>query len=164
MSLLFKAYGSESEVIEMIRRAVGAIVFQGNKFLIVHKTTINTLDGKQKRKGEWDFIKGGVEENDHDIHPALLRELQEEIGSIAYKVVKAFPDKICFDFPGEIKALIGFAKQETTMFLVEFLGDIHLLKPNDSEISGLKWVNKDNVVEILTHQETKDYFRRVIVE
>lgn len=56
------------------------------------------------------------------------------------------------------------SKQETTMFLVEFLGDIHLLKPNDSEISGLKWVNKDNVVEILTHQETKDYFRRVIVE
>jgi len=50
VSLLFKACGSESEVIKMIRRAVGAIVFQGNQFLIVHKTTINTLDGKQKRK------------------------------------------------------------------------------------------------------------------
>ncbi|WP_409370497.1 NUDIX domain-containing protein [Lysinibacillus sp. 38-6] len=148
----------------MIRKAVGAIVFQGNQFLIVHKTTINTLDGKQKRKGEWDFIKGGVEKNDHDVNAALFRELQEETGSIAYKVVKAFPDKIRFDFPGDTKALIGFAKQETTMFLVEFLGDIHSLRPNDSEIDGFKWVNKDNVVDILTHQETKEYFRSVIVE
>ncbi|WP_432363825.1 NUDIX domain-containing protein [Sporosarcina sp. UB5] len=130
----------------MLRRAVGAIVFQGNKFLIVHKTNINTLEGKQIIKGEWDFIKGGVEENDKDLYDGLLRELHEETGSIEYKVVKEFQEKIRFDFPSEIEVKIGYAKQETTMFLVEFLGDINSLSPNDNEISDLKFIEKDKVV------------------
>ena len=31
----------------MIRKAVGAIVFQHNKYLIVNKTKINTNEGKE---------------------------------------------------------------------------------------------------------------------
>ncbi len=148
---------SEREVIEMLRRAVGAIVFHGNKFLIVHKSNINTLEGKQMIKGEWDFIKGGIEESEK-LFDALLRELQEETGSIEYNVIKEFHEKIRFDFPDEIKEKIGYTKQETTMFLVEFLGDKNALHPNDDEISNITFVEEDKVVEILTHQNTRDYF------
>ncbi|MFJ7666914.1 NUDIX domain-containing protein [Lysinibacillus sp. NPDC097195] len=147
----------------MIRTAVGAIVFHGNKFLIVQKTSINTLKGRQNINGEWDFIKGGVEERDMDINAALLRELQEETGSKMYEIVQAFPNKICFDFSAERKVQIGYTSQETTMFLVEFLGDIQSLSPNDSEISTIKWVDKDDVVGRLTHQDTKDYFIKYIM-
>ncbi|GGA24476.1 NUDIX domain-containing protein [Psychrobacillus lasiicapitis] len=145
----------------MLRRAVGAIVFQGNKFLIVHKTNINTLEGKQSVKGEWDFIKGGVEENDQELYDALLRELHEETGSMEYKVIKELPEKICFEFPNELKVQLGYAKQETTMFLVEFLGNIDSLSPKDDEISNIKLVKKANVLDILTHQDTKGFFRRL---
>ncbi|WP_053365729.1 NUDIX domain-containing protein [Bacillus sp. FJAT-27245] len=146
----------------MIRRAVGAIVFQGNKFLIVKKTKINTLEGKQTIKGEWDFIKGGVEKNDKDLYDALIRELQEETGSKEYKVVKELDEKIRFDFSDKIKVNIGYDKQETTMFLVEFLGDINSLSPNDNEISNIKFIEKDKLVGILTHQDTKDYFLKYL--
>lgn len=142
----------------MLRRAVGAIVFCGNKYLIVHKTNINTLEGKQDIHGEWDFIKGGVEESDKDSNDALLRELKEETGSIEYKVLKKFHEKIQFDFPDEIKVKIGYERQETTMFLVEFLGDLNSLSPNDNEISNIKFVEKDKLLEMLAHQDSKDFF------
>ncbi|WP_108670405.1 NUDIX domain-containing protein [Peribacillus acanthi] len=142
----------------MIRRAVGAIIFQENKFLIVHKTKINTIVGKQSIKGEWDFIKGGVKESDSDLKDSLLRELKEETGSTNFKVVKEFNEKISFEFPDEIKSKIGYEKQETTMFLVEFLGNMNLLSPIDNEISDIKFFERENVLEILTHSDTKDYF------
>ncbi|MFS1515411.1 NUDIX domain-containing protein [Bacillus sp. SCS-151] len=144
----------------MIRKSIGAIVYQGNKFLIVQKTNINTLQGIQNIKAEWDFIKGGVEKNDKNLHCTLFRELKEETGSIEYKVVKVFKEKICFDFPDDLKEKIGYDKKETTMFLVEFLGDINDLMPNYNEISKIKFIEKDKVVEILTHQDTKDYFTK----
>lgn len=142
----------------MIRKAVGAIVFHKDKFLIIHKTKINSNNGKQNIKGEWDFIKGGVEERDTDLKNTLLRELQEETGSTEYRVVKQFDEKICFEFPDKIKVEIGYEKQETTMYLVEFLGNTNLLVPIDNEISDIKFFAKVKVLEKLTHKDTKDFF------
>ncbi|MFJ8063686.1 NUDIX domain-containing protein [Psychrobacillus sp. NPDC096426] len=148
----------------MIRKAVGAIVFNRNKFLVVCKTTINTSEGKQIIKGEWDFIKGGVEKNDKDYYDALLRELHEETGSIEYKIIKEFDKKIHFDFSDELIIKIGYVKQETTMFLVEFIGDINTLSPIDHEVSDAVFIDKNKVIEILTHQETRDYFIEYLTE
>ncbi|UCZ55108.1 NUDIX hydrolase [Bacillus shivajii] len=142
----------------MIRKAVGAIVFQKNKFLLVHKTKVNTLEGKRTVKGEWDFVKGGVEKSDKDLSDAIVRELHEETGSTKYEIVKVFDEKISFDFPKDVKVKIGYDKQETTMFLVEFFGDVHALIPNDHEISDVTLIEKNKVVDILTHQDTKEFF------
>lgn len=146
----------------MIRKAVGAIVYQKDKFLVVHKTNINTLDGKQNIQGEWDFVKGKIEKSDKDYKDALLRELQEETGSIEYKIIKEFDQKINFDFPDELKEKIGYDKQVTTMFLVEFMGELISLIPQDNEIKNIAFLNSNEVVEILTHLETRDYFRKYI--
>lgn len=146
----------------MIRKAVGAIVFQKDKFLVVHKTNINTMNGKQNIQGEWDFVKGKVEKSDKDSEVALLRELQEETGSIEYKIIKKFDQKINFDFPDELKEKIGYDKQVTTMFLVEFMGELISLIPQDNEIKNIAFLNSNEVVEILTHLETRDYFRKYI--
>ncbi|KGX83201.1 NUDIX domain-containing protein [Pontibacillus marinus] len=142
----------------MIRKAVGAIVFQGNQFLIIHKTKINTNEGKETINGEWDFIKGGVKRKDIDLKESVLRELKEETGSQKYKLIKQFSEKISFEFPSGIKKKIGYERQETTMFLVEFLGDANKLKPFDNEVSDLRFQDKEKVLEMLTHQNTKDYF------
>ncbi|RSD28423.1 NUDIX domain-containing protein [Mesobacillus subterraneus] len=146
----------------MIRKAVGAIVFQGDRCLIVHKTNINTVNGKHRIKGEWDFIKGGIEESDRNTKETLLRELYEETGSREYKVIKEFEEKIHFSFPDHIKEKIGFEKQETTMFLVEFLGNADSLTPKDQEIDSIKLIEFDQVGEMLTHQDTKEFFKEWI--
>jgi putative (di)nucleoside polyphosphate hydrolase len=146
----------------MIRKAVGAIVFQNDKFLLINKTKINTNTGKETINGEWDFIKGGVKETDADLKQAVLRELKEETGSTDYKIMKQFNEKICFDFAEELKVKVGFDRQETTMFLVEFIGDVDSISPFDNEISDFIFVEQDKVIEILTHFDTKDFFLKTI--
>ncbi|MHC0035306.1 NUDIX domain-containing protein [Pseudoneobacillus sp. C159] len=146
----------------MIRKAVGAIVFQNDKYLLVHKTKINTNTGKETINGEWDFIKGGVKETDADLEQAVLREIKEETGSTDYKIMKQFNEKICFDFPEELKAKVGFDRQETTMFLVEFIGDVNSIRPLDNEISDFIFVEQEKVIEILTHFDTMDFFLKSI--
>ncbi|MCH1626434.1 NUDIX domain-containing protein [Ferdinandcohnia quinoae] len=144
----------------MIRKAVGAIVFQNDRFLIVYKGKINTLNGKEMISGEWDFIKGGVEVSDQSEEHSLFRELKEETGSTHYKVIKQFDEKIVFEFPAEIKSKIGYESQETTMFLVEYFGEIDGLNPLDSEISELQFLNKEEIYRQLTHLETKEFFKK----
>jgi putative (di)nucleoside polyphosphate hydrolase len=144
----------------MIRIAVGAIVFQNDKFLLINKIKINTNIGKETIKGEWDFIKGGVNETDVDLKQAILRELKEETGSTDYKIIKQFDEKICFDFPDKLKAKVGFDRQETTMFLVEFIGDVESISPLDNEISDFVFLERDKVIEKLTHLDTKDFFSK----
>ncbi|MEI5909237.1 NUDIX hydrolase [Bacillus spongiae] len=132
------------------------------KYLLVHKTRINTHNGKEAIKGEWDFVKGGVEEGDKDLRDTLMRELKEETGSTEYKIVKQFDEIISFPFPTKLKKMVGYDKQETTMFLVEFLGDTSILIPNDIEIGELQFVEKEKVTTKLTHQETKEYFIKYV--
>ncbi|THG91610.1 dinucleoside polyphosphate hydrolase [Alkalihalobacillus alcalophilus ATCC 27647 = CGMCC 1.3604] len=145
-----------------MRQAVGAIVYHGEQFLLVHKTKINTKNGKEAIVGEWDFVKGKVEKEDGNLEKEVLRELKEETGSECYKIMKSFDEKIEFVFPSEIQRKIGFEKQETTMFLVEFKGE-EALVPIDSEISSVRLVDKSEVVALLTHEETKRYFEKHFV-
>lgn len=145
----------------MIRKAVIAIVFQHNKYLIVNKTKINTNEGKEDILGEWDFVKGGIKEEDNDLRSSILRELKEETGSSEFNIIKQFNDNICFDFPEEIKVKIGYEKQEIIMFLIEFFGDSSKLVPLDNEICTMKFLEKEELLKSLTHSETKTFFKKV---
>lgn len=147
----------------MIRKSVGAIVFQNDKFLIVHKTKINTKLGKETIQGEWDIIKGGVKESDSSYRNSIVREIEEETGSRNYKIIKQFDEKMCFEFSSVIKEKIGFERQVTTLFLVEYLGDINSLKSLDNEISDIKFVTKDLLIDKLTHKDTIEFFMKHIL-
>lgn len=142
----------------MIRKAIGAIIFQNNKYLVVRKTKINTKQGQETIKGEWDFIKGGMNESEIDIEQTLFRELEEETGSTLFKVVKRYDEKICFEFPEKIKQKIGYERQETTMFLVEYIGEFTAFNPIDTEISEICFMEKERVLQYLTHLDTKNFF------
>lgn len=77
----------------MIRHAVGAIVFQEDEVLLVHKVkrseAASELDSFQ---AEWDFPKGGVKDGEF-LEDAILRELFEETGSTAYLIIEELADK-----------------------------------------------------------------------
>jgi putative (di)nucleoside polyphosphate hydrolase len=146
-----------------IRKAVGAIVKQNNSFLLVHKVKMmNSLNGPEKIKPRWDFPKGGVKESDLDLKEAILRELKEETGSENYKIIKQFNEKIIFEFPEEIKKKLGFDSQEVTMFLIEFLGNQKILKSQDDEIDEVRFVSKNELNNMLSFQDSIDFFNRNI--
>lgn len=141
-----------------IRQAVGAIVYKEDHYLLVHKTKINTQTGIEKIDGEWDFVKGGIEESDESPRHAILRELQEETGSTDFSIMKEFDEKIHFEFPEKMKKKIGYDRQETTMFLVEFTGSKCDLAPVDEEIAGLQFIPENEVANKLTHEDTRIFF------
>ncbi|WP_042478934.1 NUDIX domain-containing protein [Bacillus ndiopicus] len=144
----------------MIRYAVGAIIFHQAEILLVHKVKVSAIEDKHIQ-GEWDFPKGGVEQSDKDLEAALLRELAEETGSIQYKVIEQLEEKIAFHFSRDFTNKTGFTKQETTMFIVEYLGDRANLSPQDNEISDIEFLCLDKTLERLTHQDTKLFFEKV---
>ena len=146
-------YGDTSHY-QTVRKAVGAIVFQGDKFLLVHKL-LNTFN---KESGVWDFPKGGVEVEDLSLKDAIMRELFEETGTDKYIIKQELPGKITFYFDDDIKKKIGYECQETTMFLVEFVGNQIDLKPCGEEIDEILLIDSENLLDKLSHQETADIY------
>ncbi|MGM9986198.1 MAG: NUDIX domain-containing protein, partial [Bacillaceae bacterium] len=93
-----------------------------------------------------------------DLKRAILRELEEETGSTSYRYIKQYDEKICFEFPDDIRTKIGYEKQETTMFHFEYSGDETCLQPLDNEIDDIRFTTKENVLHQLTHDDTKNFF------
>lgn len=147
-------YGDTSHY-QTVRKAVGAIVFQENRFLLVHKL-LNTFD---KESGVWDFPKGGVEEEDISLQNAIMRELMEETGTDKYIIKQELPEKITFYFNDDIKKKIGYECQETTMFLVEFVGNQNDLNPCGEEIDEILLIDSENLLDKLSHKETAAYIQ-----
>lgn len=148
----------------MIRRAIGAIIYKKNKFLLVHKTKIkNTLNGEPINISEWDILKGGVNKNEKN-EIALKRELLEELGTSNFKIKHTFTEKIEFNFSKELSKQLGYKKQSTTIFLVEFLGEINEIQPKDIEISETILVDSEAIYEYLTHFETINFFKNLSIE
>lgn len=146
----------------MIREAVGAIVKSNDKFLLIHKVKI--MDARVvaiEIEGEWDFPKGGIKRDDLDLKKAILRELREETGSDQYLIIKEFREKITFTFPPAIRDKLGYQSQETTMFLVEYVGDKSDLKPQDEEIDEIRFLSKEEAMNRLHHQEMKEFFLKI---
>lgn len=143
----------------MIRRAVGAIVFQKDEVLLVHKVkrseATSELDSFQ---AEWDFPKGGVKDGE-PLQDAILRELYEETGSTAYQIVEAVDETICFSFDALFTAATGYTGQVTTMFIVEYTGDRTDLTSQDEEINDIQFIHKDNVLDYLAHEETREFYK-----
>lgn len=57
---------------------------------------------------------------------------------------------------------IGYSAQETTIFLVEFTGNVDYLKPVDGEISAIKLVHKSEFLTYLSHEEMRQYVKENI--
>ncbi|WP_226657196.1 NUDIX hydrolase [Pseudalkalibacillus hwajinpoensis] len=142
------------------RKAVGAIVTHNKRFLIVHKVAINTRAGTELQNGSWDFVKGGIKDEDKTVEAAIRRELLEETGSVAYLLKKRFHDTISFSFPETIQKKIGYHRQTTSMFHFEYIGDGNDLESNDREIDQIQFVYKPALLNLIAHEESKEFFIR----
>lgn len=144
--------------IKKIRNAVGAIITQNNEILLIHKVKLMDVLGEpQAIQGTWDFPKGGVLSLDTTLEEALMRELKEETGSTQYKIEKRFAETINFSFLKGHK----YEAQETVMYHVVYTGDRSDIKIQDDEIDDIMFVKYDNVLDIITLDETKEFFNSV---
>lgn len=147
-----------------IRQAVGAIIRQGQEYLLVHKVKIiDTLDGSRSIPGVWDLPKGGIKPGETAFE-AVLREVREETGAERCQIIKQFDETISFAFDEQTRRAIGYDRQETMMFLIEYFGNHSELYPLDEEIDQVRFFPAHEVCQYLAHQKTKEYFVHVVLQ
>lgn len=120
------------------RQSTSAVILDKiGRMLLVQKNSY--------KDNEWNIPGGGIEEGETP-ETTIIRELNEELGSDKFEIVKRsnqtdryeWPDKTINERIAKNKPL--FRGQEITQFLVKFLGEDSDLKPGAEEIRAIKWV------------------------
>lgn len=122
-------------------KSCGAVVEKDGKILVVYQNN-----------GFWGFPKGHVEEGESEPMTAI-REVYEETG-----VVCEIDEKKRFEFSYNIKE--QKIHKVVVLFAARVLDD-RGFKKQDSEISELRWVEKEIVEDLLTFEEWKDVWRKI---
>lgn len=100
---------------------------------------------------DWSFPKGHIELGE-SAEVAMFREIKEETG-LDVKIIKKLPNLEYVNFGGENVFL--------SMFLVESEDDSKL-RP-EFEGDDIKWFTHDEVVETLTYDNLKEYFKKILL-
>ncbi|MBS40659.1 MAG: RNA pyrophosphohydrolase [Rhodospirillales bacterium] len=100
----------------------------------------------------WQLPQGGVESGE-SIEESVFRELEEEIGTSAAKIISIADEKICYDWPKTIKwkGQENWLGQCVTLVALIFLGDdkeinVHTHSP---EFRDWKWVPLETIPELI---------------
>ena len=135
-------YLKQNSDMKFRQRTSAVVVDESENFLIVQLTKYGEND--------WNFSGGGIEKGEKP-EDAVLRELEEELGTDKFEVVKRSEFKEVYDWPnwliaGDIsnKKQI-FRGQEATFFLVKFLGKKEEIKLDRNELRKVKWVKYDDI-------------------
>jgi putative (di)nucleoside polyphosphate hydrolase len=104
------------------------------------------------RYDKWNGL-GGKIEPDESPEEAILRELEEELGTKKLTILQKLPFNISFDFPLTNQKYRG---QITTLFLLEYYGEPSELKPKTAEIKEAYFIPIESVEKTLTFKETKE--------
>ena len=126
--------------------SVGAVVLNKGKVLVISQFGTS-----------WSLPKGHVEEGE-DFMATFKRELYEESGITEYNVIKPLGTyqryKLNKDGGDDLNEL-----KTIHMYLVttEQLDT----KPVDKENPEMRWVEKDEVVDLLTHEKDKEFYLKI---
>ena len=118
------------------RNNVGALVFRGDKYLL--------LSVKKWPDNFWKLPQGGVHKGEKK-KEALMRELKEELGTDEFKIIKQFPFKHQYDWDKESVRLANYKwrGQKQSFFLVEFTGGKIII--DKKEVRDYCWVTKEEL-------------------
>jgi len=125
------------------RPNVGAVLFSASGQVFVARRA--DLPNAEGPAGGWQLPQGGIDEGE-DPRGAVLRELEEEIGTGKAEIIGEHPDWLTYDLP---PALIGVALrgryrgQKQRWFALRFTGmdaDIRLDLDPHPEFDAWRWV------------------------
>jgi putative (di)nucleoside polyphosphate hydrolase len=125
------------------RPNVGAVLFNRDGLVFVARRA--DLPNAEAPAGAWQLPQGGIDP-DEDPRSAVLRELEEEIGTDHAEVIGEHPDWLSYDLPPHLVgvALGGrFRGQKQRWFALRFLGedsDIKLDANPNPEFDAWRWV------------------------
>ncbi len=126
------------------RLNVGALLFNPSGLVLVARRA--DMPNAEGAAGGWQLPQGGIDD-DEDPRAAVLRELEEEIGTAKAEIIAEHPDWLTYDFPPELAAQ-GFriAKkyrgQKQRWFALRFTGvdsDIRLDADPHPEFDAWRW-------------------------
>jgi len=105
----------------------------------------------------WQFPQGGIDEGESP-KEALLRELNEEIGTDDVEIIAEYPDWVSYDFPKVIaKKMYPYDGQKQKYFLVRLKPGAKIdLKTEEPEFKEYKLVPYKDLFKFIT------YFKRPI--
>lgn len=124
------------------RPNVGAVLFNARGEIFVARRA--DLPNAEGAAGGWQLPQGGIDETE-DPRAAVLRELEEEIGTGHAAVIGEHPDWLTYDLPAELlgKALGGrYRGQRQRWFALRFLGrdsDVRLDLDPHPEFDAWRW-------------------------
>jgi 8-oxo-dGTP pyrophosphatase MutT (NUDIX family) len=102
----------------------------------------------------WRFPGGGVDKGESD-NNALLRELEEELQTSKFEIVKKSKHVNKYDWPSEVigrqykKEGKRWRGQQQSQYLVNFTGKESDIKPDPKELKKIKWVTVEELEQHL---------------
>jgi len=122
-------------------KACGAVIENDGKILMIFQNN-----------GFWGFPKGHVEENETEAETAV-REIFEETGLWA-----AINEDNRFEFSYDIK---DKNIHKTVVLFTAKLVDDSKMKKQDEEISEMRWVEREEVENLLTFNDWKEVWQKI---
>ena len=124
------------------RANVGAVLFNpAGQIFVARRADLPNAEGAA---GGWQLPQGGID-RDEDPRAAVLRELEEEIGTGDATIIGEHPDWLTYDLPPELlgKALGGrYRGQRQRWFALRFHGrdaDVRLDLDPHPEFDAWRW-------------------------
>jgi putative (di)nucleoside polyphosphate hydrolase len=124
------------------RPNVGAVLFNRDGLIFVARRA--DLPNAEGAPGGWQLPQGGIDEAE-DPRAAVLRELEEEIGTARAEIIGEHPEWLSYDLPPELigVALGGrYRGQRQRWFALRFTGqdsDIRLDLDPHPEFDAWRW-------------------------
>lgn len=121
-------------------KSCGIIVFNKEKVLVIHQNV-----------GHWGLPKGHMEEGETEEETAI-REVFEETG-ISADIIPGFRKMITYQ-----------VKENTIKDVVYFVGttsEVNTLA-QECEVSEVKWMNYDEAIDIMSHDDNRDVLKEAI--
>ncbi|HEY4174160.1 MAG TPA: RNA pyrophosphohydrolase [Rhodopila sp.] len=126
------------------RPNVGAVLFSRTGLVFVARRA--DMPNAEGPAGGWQLPQGGIDEGE-DPRTALLRELEEEIGTSKAEVIGEHPDWLTYDLPPNLLGIAWrgrYRGQRQRWFALRFTGedsDIRLDLDPHPEFDAWRWVN-----------------------
>ncbi len=130
------------------RPNVGAVLFNdAGLILIARRADMPNAEGAP---GGWQLPQGGVDAGE-DLRVAVLRELEEEIGTAKAEIIAEHPEWLSYDLPPELlgKSFKGrYRGQTQKWFALRFTGvdsDIRLDLDPHPEFDAWRWARLEEL-------------------